>query len=57
MNSTEDAHGRKGSIVLTRMESITTYTNQRGQPKSGQMGPGRYTRNRRKSSQKCGRAI
>ncbi|XP_037450068.1 uncharacterized protein KIAA2012-like isoform X1 [Triticum dicoccoides] len=49
MNFTEDAPVKKGSVLLTRMESITAYKNQRGQPKFGHMGPGRYTRNRRKS--------
>ncbi|KAM3190360.1 hypothetical protein ACQJBY_068492 [Aegilops geniculata] len=32
---TEDAPVKKGSVLLTRMESITAYKNQRGQPKSG----------------------
>ncbi|VAH84686.1 unnamed protein product [Triticum turgidum subsp. durum] len=34
MNFTEDAPVKKGSVLLTRMESITAYKNQRGQPKS-----------------------
>ncbi|XBI06152.1 hypothetical protein VPH35_134202 [Triticum aestivum] len=37
MNSRKDAHARKGYVVLTRMKSITTYTNQRGQPRSGKL--------------------
>nr|XP_020178971.2 uncharacterized protein LOC109764578 isoform X2 [Aegilops tauschii subsp. strangulata] len=35
MNFTEDAPVKKGSVLLTRMESITAYKNQRGQPRSG----------------------
>nr|XP_040253238.1 uncharacterized protein LOC109745299 isoform X3 [Aegilops tauschii subsp. strangulata] len=35
MNFTEDAPVKKGSVILTRMESITAYKNQRGQPRSG----------------------
>ncbi|VAI57792.1 unnamed protein product [Triticum turgidum subsp. durum] len=36
MNFTEDAPVKKCSVLLTRMESITAYKNQRGQPKSEQ---------------------
>ncbi|KAM0929147.1 hypothetical protein ACQ4PT_001811 [Festuca glaucescens] len=35
MNSTEHAAVSKGSVHFTRIESITAYTNQRGQPRSG----------------------
>ncbi|XBH62488.1 hypothetical protein VPH35_116702 [Triticum aestivum] len=35
MNFTEDAPVKKGSVLLTKMESITAYKNQRGQPRSG----------------------
>ncbi|KAM0824641.1 hypothetical protein ACQ4PT_070061 [Festuca glaucescens] len=35
MNSTEHAAVRKGSVLFTRIESITSYTGQRGQPRSG----------------------
>uniref|UniRef100_N1R528 Uncharacterized protein n=1 Tax=Aegilops tauschii TaxID=37682 RepID=N1R528_AEGTA len=35
MNFTEDGPVNKGSVLLTRMESITAYKNQRGQPRSG----------------------
>ncbi|KAM0929239.1 hypothetical protein ACQ4PT_001769 [Festuca glaucescens] len=38
MSSTEDAAVRKGSVVLTRTESITEYINKRGQPRSGTQG-------------------
>jgi hypothetical protein len=31
MNSTEEPAVRKGSVLLTRMESITAYKNQHGQ--------------------------
>ncbi|XP_044427755.1 uncharacterized protein [Triticum aestivum] len=88
MNFIEDAPVKKGSVLLTRMESITAYKNQHGQPRfeqsdtpvsandmcslaewpsharrnrgllqDGQMGSGRYTRNRRKSSQNGEREI
>ncbi|XBJ24925.1 hypothetical protein VPH35_002701 [Triticum aestivum] len=36
MNFTEDAPVKKGSVLLTRMESITSYKNQHGQPRSEQ---------------------
>ncbi|KAI4977605.1 hypothetical protein ZWY2020_005701 [Hordeum vulgare] len=35
MNSTQDPAVKKGSVLLTRMESITTYKNQHGQRRSG----------------------
>ncbi|KAI5016219.1 hypothetical protein ZWY2020_006070 [Hordeum vulgare] len=47
MNSTQeerdDAHDsflqvKKGSVLVTRMESITTYQNQHRQPRSGEAG-------------------
>ncbi|KAI5012997.1 hypothetical protein ZWY2020_027951 [Hordeum vulgare] len=34
MNSTQDPAVKKGSVLLTRMESITTYKNQHGQRRS-----------------------
>ncbi|KAI4972050.1 hypothetical protein ZWY2020_002975 [Hordeum vulgare] len=38
MNSTQDPAVKKGSVVVTRMESITTYKNQHRQPRSGTRG-------------------
>ncbi|KAM0913846.1 hypothetical protein ACQ4PT_011895 [Festuca glaucescens] len=38
MSSTVDAAARKGSVVLTRTESITEYINKGGQPRSGTQG-------------------
>ncbi|KAF6998784.1 hypothetical protein CFC21_014871 [Triticum aestivum] len=35
MNFKDDAPGKKDFVLLTRMESITSYKNQRGQPTSG----------------------
>ncbi|KAI5022317.1 hypothetical protein ZWY2020_059047 [Hordeum vulgare] len=34
MNSTQDPAVKKGSVLVTRMESITTYKNQHQQPRS-----------------------
>jgi hypothetical protein len=37
MNSTEEPAVRKGSVLLTRMESITAYKNQHGQNGPGKL--------------------